>query len=154
MFGNLSVVSDDFFDNEELDETNTDLSLALNAPTFKAKLGGSYQLPTGFNFNASARYTEGFPVLSGPYVGDVESYFLVDLGVGYNFEQSVPGLRVDFSIQNLLNNEHNQFVGAPQLGRMGIARLTYSFQIDSSDWHSVGPGIFRVQQGNASSTSL
>ena len=128
LFGNLSIVSDDFFDNEELDEANTDLSLALNAPTFKAKFGGNYQLDSGLSVNASARYVEGFPVLSGPYVGDVDSYFLVDLGAGYNFNQSVEGLRVDFSVQNVLNNEHREFIGAPELGRMGILRLTYTIQ--------------------------
>ena len=128
LFGNVSVISDDFFDNEELEEENVDLSLALNAPTLKVKLGGNYQLSSGLSVNASARYTEGFPVLSGPYIGDVDDYFLVDLGAGYNFDQSVPGLRVDFSVQNLLNNEHRQFVGAPTLGRMGIVRLTYTIQ--------------------------
>ena len=128
LFGNMSVVSDDFFDNEELDETNTDLSLALNAPTFKVKMGGSYRLDSGLSLSASGRYTEGFPVLSGPYVGNVDSYFLVDLGAGYDFQNSVPGLRIDFSLQNVLNNEHREFVGAPQLGRMGLLRLTYSIQ--------------------------
>ncbi len=128
LFGNLSFVSDDFFDNEELDETNTDLQLALNAPTFKTKVGGSYRIDGGLSFNASARYTEGFPVRSGSdYIGDVDSYFLVDLGAGYDFANSVEGLRLDFTIQNILNNEHREFVGAPQLGRMGLARLTYSF---------------------------
>lgn len=128
LFGNLSIVSDDLFDNEELDEAGTDLSLALNATTFKVKLGGSYQLASGLSVNGSARYTEGFPVLSGPYVGDVDNFFLVDIGAGYDFSQSVEGLRVDFSVQNILNNEHRQFVGAPELGRMGILRLTYSIQ--------------------------
>ena len=128
LFGNLSVVSDDFFDNEELEETNTDLSLALNAPTFKAKLGGSYELSSGLSLNASGRYVEGFPVLSGPYVGEVDNYFLVDIGAGYNFNQSVDGLRIDFSVQNLLNNERREFVGAPEIGRMGILRLTYTIQ--------------------------
>ena len=128
LFGNVSIISDDFFDNEELDEENIDLSLALNAPTLKLKFGGNYQLASGLSLQASARYTEGFPVLSGPYVGDVDNYFLVDFGAGYNFDQSVPGLRVDFSVQNLLDNEHRQFVGAPTLGRMGILRLTYTIQ--------------------------
>ena len=128
LFGNLSVVSDDFFDNEELDETNTDLSLALNAPRFKTKLGGSYKTPGGLGVNLSFRYTEGFRVLSGPYVGKVSNYFLVDIGAGYDFYQTVPGLRVDFSVQNVLDNEHRQFVGAPQIGRMGLLRLTYSIQ--------------------------
>ncbi len=128
LFANLSLVSDDFFDNTELDEENIDLQLALNAPTFKTKVGGAYRLPGGLSLNASARYTEGFPVRSGSdYIGEVDSYFLVDLGAGYNFENSVPGLRLDFTIQNLLNNEHREFIGAPQLGRMGLARLTYTF---------------------------
>lgn len=128
LFGNISLVSDDFFDNEELDEANMDLELALNAPTFKSKLGGSYRLPMGLSLNTSARYTKGFPVRSGSdYIGDVESYFLLDIGAGYNFEKSIPGLRFDFTIQNILDNMHREFVGAPQLGRMGLGRLTYSF---------------------------
>ena len=129
LFGNVSIVSDDFFDNEELDEANVDLELALNAPTFKAKFGGAYRLVGGLSLNASARYTEGFPVRSGSdYIGSIDSYFLVDLGAGYDFDDSVPGLRLDFTIQNILNNEHREFVGAPMLGRMGLARLTYTFE--------------------------
>lgn len=126
VFGNVSFVNDDFFDNEELDETDTDLALALNAPTFKGKLGGSYALNNGVSLSASGRYTEGFPVRSGPYVGDVDSFFLLDLSAGYDVPD-VPGLRADLSISNVLNNEHRQFVGAPQLGRLGMMRVTYSF---------------------------
>lgn len=127
LFANISIVNDDFFDNEELGESNTALAVALNAPTFKAKFGGSYAFAGGFGVNASARYTEGFPVESGPYVGDVESYFLMDLGLGYDFGRSVPGLRVDMTVQNLLDNLHREFYGAARIGRMGIARLTYTF---------------------------
>ncbi len=57
----------------------------------------------------------------------MESYFLLDIGAGYNFEKSIPGLRFDFTIQNIVDNVHREFVGAPQLGRMGLGRLTYSF---------------------------
>lgn len=138
LFGNLSVVSDDFFDPDELDERGTDLSLALNAPTLKVKLGGSYSIPGGLSVNASGRYSEGFPVASGPYVGGlpapfgdgtggVESYFLLDVGANYDFTRTVPGLQFGISVQNVLNNEHREFLGAPLLGRMGIARLNYSF---------------------------
>ena len=127
LFGNISIVSDDFFDNTELGESNEALAVALNAPTFKAKFGGSYAFAGGFGVNASARYTEGFPVESGPYVGDVDSYFLMDLGVGYDFGRTVQGLRLDMTIQNLLDNVHREFYGAARIGRMGIARLTYTF---------------------------
>ncbi|RMH56872.1 MAG: TonB-dependent receptor [Bacteroidetes bacterium] len=127
VFGNLSWVSDDFFDAEELDEENEDLALALNAPSLKVKGGVGYAKPGGFSASLAGRYVEGFPVRSGPYVGMVDSYFLLDLGLGYDFTRSVPGLRLDVTIQNVLDNMHREFVGAPKIGRMGMARLSYSF---------------------------
>jgi len=130
LFGNISWVSDDFFDADELDEEGTDLTLALNAPTFKAKLGGSYADPSGFSVNASGRYTKGFPVLSGPYVGDLEDYFLIDLGAGYAFGNQLSGLRVDVGVSNLLDDDHREFIGAPRLGRVAMGRLTYTFDFN------------------------
>ncbi|MEM1126353.1 MAG: TonB-dependent receptor [Bacteroidota bacterium] len=127
IFGNLSWVSDDFFDNEELGEEDENLSLALNAPSFKTKLGFGYDAPSGFSVNLAGRYAEGFPVRSGPYVGEVDSYFLLDVGGGYAFSGPADGLRVDVSIENVLNNEVRQFVGAPEIGVMGMTRVTYSF---------------------------
>lgn len=126
VFGNLSVVSDDFFDAEELGEDGTTVSVALNAPKFKTKLGGQYSHRSGLSVNLSARYQDEFPVQSGPYVGTVPSYFLLDAGVGFDFHQYAPGLRVDVSVQNILNEEHREFVGAAELGRLAIARLTYT----------------------------
>ncbi len=126
-FGNMSYVSDDFFDNEELDETNTSLAVALNAPKFKFKTGFSYTVPRGINFNASGRYSDGFPVRSGPYIGDVRSYFLLDVGAGYDLGKFAPGMSLDVTVQNLLDNEHREFIGAPLLGRLALARLNYTF---------------------------
>ena len=126
-FANVSVVSDDFFDNEELDEENTSLSLALNAPSFKAKGGFDYRFSgVGLSFGASGNYVDGFPVETGPYVGEVESYFLLDAHVGYEFADSIPGLSANLTAKNLLNNEHREFVGAPELGLMLMGRLTYT----------------------------
>jgi iron complex outermembrane receptor protein len=126
-FGNVSVVSDDFFDNTELEETNTSLSLALNAPKFKTKFGARYDGASGFSANVAARYTDSFPVQSGPYVGTVDSYFLLDLGVGYAFSGQMQGLRLDLGVNNVFDDKHHEFIGAPKLGRMAIARATYSF---------------------------
>ena len=61
---------------------------------------------------------------SGPYVGDVASYFLLDLRAGYDLP-SVSGLRFDVTAKNVLDNEHREFVGAPKLGLMLLGRLTY-----------------------------
>ena len=124
-FANVSIVSDDFFDNEELDEENTSLSLALNAPSFKFKTGADYAFSSiGLSMGATGTYVEGFPVETGPYVGEVESYFLLDARLGYSFE-SVPGLSANLTVKNVLNNEHREFVGAPELGRFLMTRLTY-----------------------------
>jgi len=122
-FANVSIVSDDFFDNEELDEEDTSLSLALNAPTFKA---ADYRFDDlGLSVGASGNYVEGFPVETGPYVGEVDSYFLLDARLGYDFS-ALPGLRATLTVKNALNNEHREFVGAPALGRLIMGRLTYS----------------------------
>ena len=127
LFANASYVSDDFFDNEELDEANVALSVALNAPKFKAKFGGSYAVPQSWSVNVSGRYQDGFPVASGPYVGNVDSFFLLDLGAGYDFSRIASGLRLDVLVQNVLNDKRREFIGAPEIGRMAMARMTYSF---------------------------
>lgn len=139
IFGNLSIVSDDFFDNDELDESSTTLHVALNAPKFKTKFGFNYMRPLGLSINASARYIKGFPVASGPYVGGrpapfndttpgVENYFLLDVGAGYDLGHLAPGLRIDFLIQNVLDNDHREFLGAPKIGRLAMARLNYTIR--------------------------
>jgi iron complex outermembrane receptor protein len=48
----------------------------------------------------------------------------LDARLGYSFE-SVPGLRANLTVKNVLNNEHREFVGAPELGRFFMTRLTY-----------------------------
>lgn len=135
VFGNVSYVSDDFFDNEELDEANSSLALALNAPTLKIKGGLSINVPRGASANASIRYVKGFPVLSGPYVGGlpapygnglngVEDYVIYDLNLGYDLSRWYNGLRIDLIGQNIFDNRHREFIGAPKIGRLGMARLT------------------------------
>lgn len=123
VFGNLSWISDDFFDHTELNETQEGKVLALNAPGFKFKLGGQYTHQSGFSLNASGRYVKGFPVLSGPYSGDVPSYFVLDLGAGYEITST---LSFDLDIHNATNSDHREFVGSPRLGRIASARLTYT----------------------------
>lgn len=126
LFGNLSWVSDDFFDHTELNEDHVDQVLALNAPSLKFKFGGQYEHQSGFSVNASGRYIKGFRMLSGPYDGNVPSYFVLDLGAGYEIN---PTLRVDLGINNAANSNHREFVGSPRLGRVASARLTYT-----TDW--------------------
>ncbi|MFQ5568954.1 MAG: TonB-dependent receptor domain-containing protein [Rhodothermales bacterium] len=126
VFGNFSWVSDDFFDDEDLDEAGTGRFVSLNAPTNKFRGGFSYNDPSGFSVNVAGRYNKDFQVRSGVYSGEVESYFLLDVGAGYDFSRTMPGLRLDVLAQNVLNEEHREYIGSPQLGRLVTARLTYT----------------------------
>lgn len=127
LFGNLSWVNDNFFEPDELGEDDTNLQLAMNAPEIKLKGGFRYAVPNGIRANASVRYIGGFRVISGPYEGEVDPYTLLDVGLGYDLGTYVPGLTFDLTVLNALDYVHREFIGAPQLGRLAIARLTYSF---------------------------
>lgn len=126
-FANVSWVSDSFFDSTELEEENTDLELALNATTFKGRVGVRYEADSGLSANVAMRYTDGFPIRSGPYIGDLPSFTLVDVSLGYDLSATVPGLTLNVGVNNALNESHREFIGAPLLGRMVIGRMTYSF---------------------------
>lgn len=137
LFWNLSYISDDFFDNKELKATRTKLSLALNAPTFKTKFGMLYHPPKGWSLGVAVRYVRGFPVQSGPYLGGlpepygtgrggVEQYIVFDVNAGRGLEKVIPGLRLDVAVNNLFNYKHREFVGAPKIGRLALAQLSFS----------------------------
>ena len=63
---------------------------------------------------------------SGVYVGEVDSYTVVDANIVYNLplQYSTP-LKLDVS--NLLNNEHRESVGAPEIGRLAYLQLGVHF---------------------------
>ena len=123
LYGNLSLVSDDYFDHRELGESRPSVALALNAPTFKLKAGGRYEHPAGMSLRMAARYSRGFPVYSGLYIGDLDSYWVLDAGIGYEVGRHV---KFDVDVSNVLDNRHREFIGAPRLGRLAVARLTYN----------------------------
>jgi len=115
---NYSFVSNDFFE---------DVNIALNAP--KNKFGANVQYTNtglGLGMGLRTRYVQGFPVRSGVYVGEVESYYTVDFSAGYDIPLG-PKPRLSVTIQNLLDHKHQQFVGTPIIGRLAIARLTQTF---------------------------
>ena len=128
IFANISLINDDLFDHEELEEEDPALELALNASALKMKFGADYLFDSGLSVNATGRYGKGFPVRSGALMGDVEDYWVLDLGGGYDFGAQARGLRFDLMIQNLFNNRHRQFIGAPLVGRVALAKLTYTFE--------------------------
>ena len=119
---NYSFVSEDFFEN--VDGIG---DIALNAP--KNKFGANVQytnIDLGLGVGLRARYVQGFPVRSGVYVGEVESYYTLDLNAGYAIPLG-PKPRLSVTVQNLLDRKHQQFVGTPEIGRLAMARLTQTF---------------------------
>lgn len=112
-----SFVSDDTFDAGGL-------PVALNAPKFKTALGGGYMaLDSGFMGELKWRYIDSFPAASGEYEGIVESYAPLDLMAGWRFR---PGVSLQLSISNLLDESYQSFPGTPFLGRMFLARVGYA----------------------------
>ncbi len=119
--GTYSFVSENLF---ELEEDPHDVS--LNAP--KHKFGARLQYMNADLGDLAAelrlRYVDEFPVNSGVYQGVVEQYQTLDLSAGYSVLDTT---RLSVSVQNILDDKHIEFVGAPELGRLAIVRLAQSF---------------------------
>ena len=121
--GNYSYVSKNLFEN--VDNLR---DVALNAPSNKFGVSVEY-LNAGLSNLAAQlrmRFVDGFPVNSGVYHGTVERYTTIDVSAGYDLPFS-PNTRLSLTIQNLLNNEHQEFVGVPEIGRLSILRVTQNF---------------------------
>ena len=118
--GNYSFVSKDLFETDLRD-------IALNAP--KNKFGANVQyLNTNLGLAAGVRmnFVAGFPVDSGVYIGEVESYSTIDVNAGYDIPFG-PRPRLSLTVQNLLGTEYQPFIGAPDIGRLSLVRLTQTF---------------------------
>ncbi|UCG60421.1 MAG: TonB-dependent receptor [Candidatus Zixiibacteriota bacterium] len=116
--GYYSFISKNYFHN--LDNI---ADLSANAP--RHKFGGCLEYLSaglGFSGRLNFRYVDGFPVNSGVYVGEVDRYAIFDLCLTYDpFVRS----RLSLTVQNLFDNRHAEFVGAPELGRLAILRVLY-----------------------------
>lgn len=120
----VSFVSKDFFPKSEIGG-NSDL--ALNAPGSKGSLALRYRNQTsGLSGEIRGRYVDDFPMNSGVYIGRVESYTLADINVAYRLPFA-RGLMLAVNAQNIFDERHREFVGAPTIGRLVIARTQYTF---------------------------
>lgn len=109
---------------EKIDGVN---DYALNAPEHKATVGLKfYEREMGLRAGIQYRYNDGFKMNSGVYIGEVKHSNLVDLTLGYDLPW-VTGLKLDVSATNIFDNRTQYFVGAPEIGRLVMARLGYTF---------------------------
>ena len=125
--GNYSFVDNNFFENLKFLHSEGGADVALNAPRHKLKLGADYDFAQwGLSAGGRVRYTGAFPMSSGVFVGEVDSYTVLDLNLAYRLplEQDLV-LRVEVS--NLLGGTYQAFVGAPAVGRLVFAQLGCRF---------------------------
>ena len=60
-----------------------------------------------------------------PFIGTrVESYTVVDLNMRWNLPYDS---QLAMAVQNLFDNKHSEFVGAPEIGRLTMLRISHSF---------------------------
>jgi len=136
--GSGSWVSEDRWNTE-----NAGL-VTLNAPKTKGALALNYDDGEGSGLSGEARmrYTAGFPVNSGVYIGTkciegasasplaeecVSAYTLFDLNLGYRLPVRGRRTTLQVSATNLFNESYRPFPGTPTMGRTVLARIRYDF---------------------------
>lgn len=124
---NYSFQSNDCFDDNNDGDCGGLHDIALNAPRNKGSVGFTFDdRSSGFTLQGRVRMTAGFPMNSGVYIGDVEGYQVVDAAIGYELPFR-RGTRVSLTANNVLNNMHREFFGAPEIGRLLLLRLQADF---------------------------
>jgi iron complex outermembrane receptor protein len=121
--GGVSMVTDNQFEPED----TTLQTIYLNIPKYKASLGLHYTgLVEGLNADVKYRWYDAFTMRSGiAYFGDVSARNLLDLTLSYT-NPSFSGLQFTLSITNLLDYKHEEFVGAPYIGRFSTLKASYT----------------------------
>jgi len=121
--GTISWVEKDVFLTGDADDPAT-REVPLNAPRWKGSLTAAYREPGGGLSGAvRGRFVDGFPVASGVYTGEVDSYTVFDLNVGYMFGDTGFGAQLD--ITNIFDSDYQSFVGVPYFGRYSILRFIW-----------------------------
>lgn len=101
--------------------------VALNAPRNKGAVFVALLDPrSGVTLDVRARWVSAFPVRAGIYVGTVKAYAVTDATVTspLPWQRSVT---LSLSATNLFDRRHLEFVGAPEIGRLVVARARAAF---------------------------
>jgi iron complex outermembrane receptor protein len=123
-FLNYSYVSQNLWVPGEADDDDLPFQWSLNVPQSKYRLGVNYIPATGVRGSLSFQHDDSFFADFGQFSGDTDVKNLVDLSVGYSFDN---GLAIDLTAQNLFDNEYRAFPNFPKIGRRALAKITYTF---------------------------
>lgn len=123
MLGTYSWVSDVLFPTPIGVE-----QITLNAADNKASLTARYNdRDRGLKAELRGRYVNAFPVNDGVWVGQVPVNAMLDAG----FSIGMPGTGghglFSLNATNLLDNKRRSYVGVPEIGRMVMSRIQYTF---------------------------
>lgn len=103
------------------------LDIALNAPHNKGSVSVRWDdVRRGFTAEGRARFSSGFSMNSGPFVGVVDAYTLHDATASYR-PSRLSGVTISVSGTNLFDRKTRFFLGAPEVGRLLLVRLGYEF---------------------------
>ena len=134
--GSYSYVNKDFFPRAEV---NGPTDIALNATRSKGSFTVAWRDdPHAWSAEARVRALKGFPVNSGVYVSPpdpadntkllpIDSYAVVDVEATWRPPLPTRNLLFAGTLQNLFNKRYATFVGVPDLGRLFLTKLTYTF---------------------------
>lgn len=118
-------MNDNLFDEEELGEEGSGLTLPLNATRWQLA-GGAEVVPVApLRVGTRVLYRESYPFQSGPYAITVDDHVLVDVEAGADLSALAEGLSVALTIQNVFDDEVRYVGGAPEIGRLALVRLNY-----------------------------
>lgn len=122
--GTYSFVSKDFWPRSEVGGVS---DISLNAPRTKGSMFARFRDPmTGLSAELRGRAVSSFPVTSGVWTDvRVDSYHVFDLG--FTMRETVGGAMLSLYAYNLFNNEHKEFSGGAQIGRLIVAKMQYTF---------------------------
>jgi iron complex outermembrane receptor protein len=134
--GSYSFVNKDFFSKTEV---NGPTDIALNASKSKGSVTVGWQdAPHGWSAETRFRAVKGFPVNSGVYVSPpdpddpnallpTDSYGVFDVQGTWRPPVGARNMLISLNVQNLLNEHYATFVGVPNLGRLVLTKVSYTF---------------------------
>jgi iron complex outermembrane receptor protein len=118
--GAYSFTSENFFPASAPGEAD----LSLNAPRHKAVISTRYREPVRqLSAEARARFVGPFHMVDGVWIGDVAGFGVADVEFGFPLLNT----QMTFTVTNVLDHRHSEFVGAPLVGRLIMIRSAYRF---------------------------
>jgi iron complex outermembrane receptor protein len=99
----------------------------FNTPKLKWNMGFSGRKLGGFGFNVNLKHVDDFYWLGSGFQGEVPYYKLLDVALLYDFNWDGQVVNTKLAVSNLLNNEHIEAYGSPEVGRMMIFQLGTTF---------------------------